>query len=291
MRYVSPLRYPGGKGGLSAFLADLLELNELTGCAYYEPYAGGAGAALQLLSKGLVSRIHINDADPRVYFFWKAMLEQTDRFVDQIRSVTLDIEEWQRQQEICASADGRRVFSVGFAAFYMNRCNRSGVLKGAGPIGGYAQDGIWRLDVRFNREELISRVRAISRLRDQIEVTGLDAIECLKRRLPAARGRANAFVYADPPYVIKGQKLYLNAYGPEDHAELATYLGQQTLLPWLVSYDDADLVRSLYAGHQIDFLPIRYSLQTKRAARELLIAPNRIYLPTSGRQVRMGRQA
>lgn len=287
MKPSSPLRYPGGKGSLSAFLADLLEINDLTGCAYYEPYAGGAGAALNLLSQGSVSRVHINDADPRVFALWRSLLAENERFVESIHMVSLDIKEWRRQQAICAAADWGDPFSLGFSAFYMNRCNRSGVLKGAGPIGGYAQDGKWRLDVRFNRDELASRVRALGALRESIVVTGLDAIEFLKRCLPAGRGRAKAFVYADPPYVVKGQKLYLNAYGPEDHAELARYLGRQTVLSWLVSYDDAPLIRSLYAQHQIDLLPIRYSLQSKRAAQELLIAPHRLYLPSAKKTARI----
>lgn len=291
MRPASPLRYPGGKGGLSSFLADLLELNELTGCAYYEPYAGGAGAALNLLRQNAVSSAHINDADPRVFALWRAMLEENDRFLEMIQSVRLDIAEWREQQAICAAADDRDVFALGFSAFYMNRCNRSGVLKGAGPIGGYAQDGEWRLDVRFNREELASRVRALGVLRDRIFVTGLDAIKFLKKHLPSGRGRAKAFVYADPPYVIKGQKLYLNAYGPKDHATLAHYLGRQNTLSWLVSYDDAPLIRSLYEHFKIDILPIRYSLQSKRAAQELLISPLRLYLPVSGKSSRISREA
>lgn len=288
MRFLSPLRYPGGKSGLSSYLADLLELNDLLGCAYYEPYAGGAGAALTLLSKGIVSRVHINDADPRVVAFWQAVLNSNERFIEQIHSVPLNIKEWRRQHAICVAADRRNSFALGFSAFYMNRCNRSGVLKGAGPIGGYAQDGEWRLDVRFTRDELAARVRTLGVLRDQIVVTGLDAIEFLKRCLPPGRGRSRAFVYADPPYVVKGKKLYLNAYGPEDHAELAEYLGRQRSSPWLVSYDDATLIRELYSEHQINMLPIRYSLQHKRNAQELLIAPHRIYLPTSGRSVRGG---
>ncbi len=291
MKPASPLRYPGGKGSLSAYLADLLELNGLTGCDYFEPYAGGAGAALNLLSQGAVGRIHINDADPRVFALWGSMLDENERFLEQIAQVPLNIEEWRNQQAICAAGITDDQFALGFSAFYMNRCNRSGVLKGAGPIGGYQQNGKWRLDVRFNRVELSSRVCALGALRDRILVTGLDAIEFLQQCLPYGRGRAKAFVYADPPYVIKGQKLYLNAYGPDDHAELARYLDKQRILPWLVSYDDAPLIHQIYAGQQIDRLPIRYSLQNKRAAEELLIAPHHLYLPVARKAARIAQLA
>ncbi len=286
VRFPSPLRYPGGKGGLAPYLADLLELNGLTGCAYFEPYAGGAGAALNLLTRNVVPRIYINDADPRIAAMWRAVLVDTNRFVEFIETVPLTIEEWHRQHSICAAADPQDLFRLGFAAFYMNRCNRSGVLKGAGPIGGLAQAGQWRLNVRFNRDELASRVRLLGQLRDRITVSDCDAVDFLKRYLPSGSGRARAFVYADPPYVIKGRSLYLNAYGPEDHARLAFYLGRQNRLPWVVSYDDAPLIRALYADHQLTHLPIRYTLNEKRDAQELLIAPHRVYLPVSGRSVR-----
>lgn len=291
MRPTSPLRYPGGKGSLSAYLADLLELNCLTGCEYFEPYAGGAGAALNLLCQGAVGRIHINDADPRVSALWWTILEENDRFIERINTVPLNIDEWRKQQAICASGRADDVFTLGFSAFYMNRCNRSGVLKGAGPIGGYQQSGKWRLDVRFNRDELSARVRVLGTLRERISVTCLDAIDFLRQRLPYGRGRAKAFVYADPPYVIKGKKLYLNAYGSDDHAELAYYLAKQRVLPWLVSYDDAPLIHNIYAGQQIEHLPIRYSLQNKRAAQELLIAPHYLYLPMTGKTARIAHQA
>ena len=43
---ISPLRYPGGKTVLAPFLQELLLENNLQGGIYAEPYAGGAGAAL-----------------------------------------------------------------------------------------------------------------------------------------------------------------------------------------------------------------------------------------------------
>lgn len=291
MRAASPLRYPGGKGSLTPFLADLLTLNNLQGCAYYEPFAGGAGAALNLLRLGVVDRIHINDADPRVHALWVAIFTENDRFTDQIRSTPLNVDEWYRQNAICANPEGKSIFELGFSAFYMNRCNRSGVLKGAGPIGGYEQQGKWRLDVRFNRETLVAQIVALGALREKIHITGLDAIDFLKKNLPPGRGRSKVFVYADPPYVIKGGRLYLNAYTAKDHTEFSKYIQRQSSLPWLVSYDDAPLIRELYDKNQITDLPIRYSLQQKRSTQELLIAPDRVFLPTTNRTAGIARPA
>lgn len=284
MRHISPLRYPGGKAVLVDFLDDTIELNNLHGCVYYEPYAGGAGAALGLLKSSAVSELYLNDADWRVFSFWHAVLNESAQFVDKLRTVSLTVDEWHRQHAICLNPKAHTQFEVGFGAFFMNRCNRSGVITGAGPIGGYEQTGKWRMGVRFNREELAERVLALNRMKSQIHVCCEDAVSFLKKKLPHGRGREKVFVYLDPPYVVKGQRLYLNAYAPKDHAVLASYLGRQSTLPWIMSYDDSALVRQLYFECDLSFMPIRYSLQAKRPAQELVIAPKHVAVPRTGRE-------
>ena len=286
MRYPSPLRYPGGKAVLSGFLTDTIDLNDLRHCNYFEPFAGGAGAALSLLQQGVVSNIHLNDADILVYLFWQSAINEAARFVERIISVPLTIEEWKKQREICVSPKLYDPFDVGFAAFYMNRCNRSGILMKSGPIGGLSQAGEWRLDVRFNREELSARILNLETMENSISITCKDAIDFLKEKLPRGRGRSQAFVYLDPPYVIKGQKLYLNAYEQQHHSTLAKYMLSQNVLPWIMSYDDSELVRSLYSSCNRALLPIRYTLQEKRSANELIISPNRLVVPVA---CRLGR--
>lgn len=281
MQFASPLRYPGGKACLAGFLADVIDLNDLRGCSYFEPYAGGAGAALSLLRDGVVSRIFINDADERVNAFWVSVLDESERFVERVLSAPLTMDEWYRQREVCANPGAHGRFDVGFAAFFMNRCNRSGVLTGAGPIGGLEQKGEWKLGVRFSREPLAERILKLARVREQIHITRLDALDFLKTALPLGKDRKKVFVYLDPPYVHKGQRLYLNSYETKDHAQLARYIKGQGTVPWLMSYDDTDVVRELYSDQQLTSLPMRYSLQTKRSAKELVIAPHRLSLPSS----------
>jgi DNA adenine methylase len=260
-------------------LADVIELNCPARCSYFEPYAGGAGAALTLLLKGIVGEVFINDADDRVSAFWRAALLETDRFVEKIKTTPLSIDEWHRQHSICNNPAGNNRFDIGFAAFFMNRCNRSGVLTGAGPIGGFEQDGDWTLGVRFSREPLAQRIEALAAIKEKIHVSDFDAIEFLKKSLPRGKDRSEVFVYLDPPYVNNGQRLYLNAYEKKDHTTLASYLKSQKTLVWLMSYDDTALVRALYSEHMVRPMPIHYSLQQKRSATELIIAPKRLKLP------------
>ena len=279
MRYDSPLRYPGGKASLATFLTRTIELNNLSGCSYFEPFAGGAGAALRLLREGAVSELHLNDFDPRITTFWHALLSEPERFVDAILSVPLNIAEWKRQQQVYLRADASENFDLGFATFYLNRCNRSGILPGAAPIGGYAQTGKWGIGARFSRDNLAERVLMIARNREQIHITNMDALTFLVKHLPRGRKRQRVFAYLDPPYYSNGNRLYLNFYKDRDHKNLARYIQRQSALKWVMSYDDTCLIRDLYETCAVSHLSLQYSLQRKQQARELLIAPPHVRLP------------
>ena len=251
MRFDSPLRYPGGKASLAAFLARTIELNGLSGCSYLEPFAGGAGAALRLLREGVVSEIHLNDLDPHIVSFWRAVLDEPERFAEAILSVPLNIAEWKRQQEIFQLADFTNPFEVGFATFYLNRCNRSGIIIGAAPIGGYEQAGMWKIDARFYKDSLAKRVLAIGRRKDEIYITNMDALDFLTERFSGSQGPRAVFAYLDPPYYSNGRRLYTNSYDDDDHTALAQYVQCRENLKWVMSYDDTDFIRNLYATSKI----------------------------------------
>ena len=281
MRFDSPLRYPGGKASLTAFLGQVIELNDLSGCSYFEPFAGGAGAALRLLREDVVSELHLNDIDCRIITFWNAVLNEPERFVEAIRSVPVSIEEWKRQRCIYLDSEASKPFELGFSVFYLNRCNRSGVLFGSAPIGGYEQTGKWRIDARFYRESLAERVLAIAKKRDQIYVTNMDAIRFLVEHLPRGNERKRVFAYLDPPYWSNGNRLYMNFYKNQDHRNLSHYIRRQKTLNWVMSYDNAHFIRDLYKTCGTFHLSLQYSLQRKQKARELLIAPSHVQLPDS----------
>ena len=279
MKFDSPLRYPGGKAALAPFLAKTIAMNGLAGCAYYEPFAGGAGAALRLLREGAVSCVHINDLDPRIAAFWQAAIGQSERFADAIMSVKLNVQEWKRQREVYLAKDPSKPFELGFATFYLNRCNRAGILFGAAPIGGYEQAGKWKLGARFYRASLAERVRDLGRRAARIHISNMDAGRFLAEKLPRGRGRSRVFAFLDPPYWGKGGRLYLNSYSPKDHNALARYMQRQRALNWVMSYDNAPEIRKMYTVSSISPLSVRYSLCRAGHAREVLISPNHVRLP------------
>lgn len=271
MTFLTPLRYPGGKGRMGPWIAELLRYNQISGGWYVEPYAGGCGAALFLLAQGYVDRIVINDADPVIYSFWKAVTEQNGELIAKIRTTQVSIETWHTQREVLRSASNHSLLDVAFAAFFLNRTNRSGILAG-GVIGGKNQNGTWKLDARYNTENLIERIRTIGTLSKRIDVYGLDALEMLDIIEPQLPPKS--LIYLDPPYYQKGAQLYRNFYNPEDHAAIALRIAK-IKAPVIVTYDKTKEISDLYSDFQQVEFSLKYSTHHARPeATELLISNN-----------------
>ncbi len=124
----TPLRYPGGKQKLTPFIREILRQNGIRG-HYVEPYAGGAGVAIELLLNEDVQCIHLNDSDLGIYAFWYSILNENERFCREILIAALTIEEWKKRREIVKQPQNHSLFELGFSTFFLNRCNRSGVIS------------------------------------------------------------------------------------------------------------------------------------------------------------------
>lgn len=264
---LSPLRYPGGKAALAGLFADIVTDLGLTSPIYVEPYAGGAGAGIALLRQGLVERLVINDFDPAVYAFWRSVTQHNDDLVELVRTAPLTIEEWKRQREVYRGGDVGDTLALGFAFFYLNRTNRSGVLRG-GVIGGLAQEGTYKIDARFNRDTLAERLLALGVLADRITVTDLDGRTVIRRYAH----NPSVFMYIDPPYVQAGSQLYLNAFDVRDHEALARIIDEVDGAHWLMTYDVAPLIEKLYAHHFRSRYELNYSARHPGFTDELMIA-------------------
>jgi DNA adenine methylase len=271
----SPLRYPGGKAKLFPYFAELIRCNKLFGTEYCEPYAGGAGLALKLLTNGFVDRISINDIDQSIYAFWISALFDTEKFCRLIEKTPTDINQWHRQQEIWESCDFDNKLALGFSAFFLNRTNRSGIIEGAGPIGGYAQKGNWKIDVRLVKQKQIENLKALSRYANQIEVTNLDAFDYIQRTI----GIENSLVYLDPPYFVKGHKLYKNFYQPADHVKIANELKRKRKSNWVVSYDDVPEIRTAYSTFSPITYLLNYSAGEKSRGAEVIFLSDTLSAP------------
>lgn len=273
----SPLRYPGGKSRLALFIALLIEKSKIKNPIYVEPFAGGAGVALNLLLDSKVNEIVINDYDKAIYSVWRAILNETDSFVQLIETTPLTVEEWRKQKKVYTENCNKYSLELGFAAFYLNRTNRSGILSNAGPIGGYEQKGNYLIDARFNREELKKRVLAIAQKKLSIHLYNKDIRSFIKKFFPIYQERA--FVYFDPPYFNKGEALYKNFFSADDHQEIHDLISDIDC-PWIVTYDDVQEIRDMYAQCSCRRYDLVYSVANNGTNSELMFLSNALMWPS-----------
>lgn len=262
----TPLRYPGGKTRLTGFLRRVIETAGWGSCTYVEPYAGGAGAALSLLHDSIVPRIVINDLDPAIHAFWEAATHHSADLLAKFDSTAVTLNEWHTQREIYRAGDTSDPVGLGFATFYLNRTNRSGVMN-AGVIGGQAQAGRYKIDARFNRLELRQKLEWIGLSADCITVSNRDGLELLAHTIEDD----SAFCYIDPPYFDKGSYLYMNSFADEGHAALAALLRSARAARWVLTYDDVPQIRKLYLGLYQGTFSLPYSAHKAEMAKERMV--------------------
>lgn len=284
MEFLSPLRYPGGKGKIANYIKLLFEKNDLADGLYIEPYAGGASVALSLLFSEYARKIVINDFDKSIYAFWHSVLYSTEQLCRLINDTEVSLENWSRLRELQKRKDEVSLLELGFSTFYQNRTNRSGIIKG-GIIGGKDQTGNWKLDARFNKKDLIKRIQKIAKFKERIGLYNLDAINLIRQLEPSIPPKT--LFYFDPPYYDKGPDLYVNYYGHEDHVMLSKTIRDLKKGLWLISYDNVPQIHSIYEEYRKTVYALNYSAAKPTEGSEVLIFHNKLQVPIVYNPVRI----
>ena len=273
MKVLSPLRYPGGKAKIADFIKQVVKDNDLLDGVYVEPYAGGAAVALSLLMDEYVSRIIINDKDRSIYAFWHSVLYDTDHLCQLIEETPVNMETWRIQRELQSPENKETVnlLMLGFSTFFMNRTNRSGIIK-AGVIGGFNQTGNYKIDARYRKEELIARIRRIASYADRIELHHEDAVDLVNHIAQTAP--ENTILYLDPPYYQKGRGLYMNYYDDTDHERIRDVITHVDSLRWIVSYDNSAFIKSFYQSFRSQEFYLNYSANNNGKGTEVIFFSN-----------------
>lgn len=266
MKSYTPLRYPGGKAKLYSFMKALIEKNFDSKPIYVEPFAGGCGLALKLLQNNVVDKIIINDNDNAIYCFWYSILYNNRKFIKMIEDAKFSIDEWNYQKSIYMNQEAHSKLEIGFATFYLNRCNRSGIIL-AGPIGGQNQDGAYKMDCRFNKDKLIEIIKNIYKLKKSIKLHHTDATKFIKY---IDNKHNNLFIYLDPPYVKKGRDLYKNHFNEKDHVRLAKGV-RKLKNEWFITYDNSELIREIYKDLNQEKFVLRYTIAGEKKGEEIAI--------------------
>lgn len=264
-RYLSPLRYPGGKARLAKFVGGLIAKQKNRPLRYVEPYAGGGGVGLRLLVDEYVDEIVLNDLNPGIAAFWRTVFTEPEILLEQIQTSELTIDEWHRQRAVY-TAGGESDAELGFATFFLNRTNRSGILN-ARPIGGLEQRGKWKIDARFDRQQLADRIQGLSRYRSRVTICEADGASVVADYLD----EGGSFVYADPPYLEKADDLYLDTFGWEDHVALADLLNRNPE-GWMLTYDADDRITDvLYPERRCAEFQMSHTAAVQHVATEYAV--------------------
>lgn len=271
----SPLRYPGGKSSIYPMVSSIISNNDLQRGHYLEPFAGGAGLALSLLFNGNVHEIHLNDIDRSIWAFWNAVINQTNDLIEMIETTPITMDEWHAQKSIQENPATQSDLDLAYSLLFLNRTNRSGIVKKAGVIGGKNQDGKYKLDCRFNKAGIIDKIRLIEKYKHRIHVSNLDALDFLNQKDNEVTGKR--FFCIDPPYYVKGSSLYTNFYQHNDHLELSKTISQLES-PWILTYDNADEIKAMYPEFNQFNFSLNYSAALKRKGTEVLITSKGIMI-------------
>lgn len=275
-KFVSPLRYPGGKLKVVDYIKRVFEANDLCDGHYIEPYAGGASVALSLLLSEYAHTIHINDVDRSIYAFWYSVLYEPDALCRLISDTPVNMSEWERQKEVQNQKDNQSIglLELGFSTFFLNRTNRSGILS-AGVIGGKDQMGRYKIDARYNKSDLIERIESIADYAERITLTNKDAVKLIRSLKPQ---NVPTLCYLDPPYYIKGRDLYLNYYNDDDHQKIARAITAYHGL-WLISYDAVPFLKALYHDYRQNEYYLSYSAGNPSKGKEIMVYSNNLVIP------------
>ncbi|MDR1450659.1 MAG: DNA adenine methylase [Propionibacteriaceae bacterium] len=275
-RFISPLRYPGGKARIAPYLAQLIRAQNYRPMSYAEPFAGGAGAALKLLVDETVKTIHINDLAPGVAAFWRSVFYNGEALATMVCDASVTVDDWRHHREVFDNPEEHDDLILGFSTFFLNRCNRSGILT-ACPIGGFDQSGKWKIDARFNRSDLSERIRLLGQYRRRVSVTQMDAKDFVSSVEHMGR---SLLLYVEPPYLIQGEDLYLDSLSYTDHVALAKHLGT-TSVPWILTYDTANQVTDeLYRGCRAARFNIAHTAQKQHVGSEYVVFSDQLEVPS-----------
>ena len=244
----SPLRWPGGKGRLTAVILPHVPAHQ----AYVETCCGGAGlfwAKPREWSAGEV----LNDVDGDLVTFYRVLHKRGRRLAAEV-----DAMPYSRQlfrQMLAARPSSQFARAVRF--WYVNRVSFGG--RGT-TFGPRARERATVLPVRI----LASLDATVERLRG-VSFEAVDVARAIQ-----VYDRPSVLFFVDPPYV-GAERMYASPFGLADHSRLAAAL-RAAKGRWLLTYNDCRLVRSLYRGYPRRRLAGRYHICGTRRAVQLLIA-------------------
>lgn len=288
MKNFSPLRYPGSKNKITPLIEKIITQNQINN-EFLEAFGGGAGLGLNLLINGKIKKLKINELDQGLYYFWYSVLYLTPILINVIEKTEINIQTWIKAKAIYSMKNKNKrintyqIVLIGSSVLILNRMNYNGILKG-GLIGGYEQNGKYKMDSRFNKTKIINKIKLISQFKRQIKISNNDILKLNTKTKPELinQNKEN-IIYFDPPYYKNGKTLYTEYFNLKNHTQLAKKI-KELKLNWILSYDNNQKIKKLY-----DHIPktqtieynLKYSTGKEKKGKEIMFLSSNLKKPNN----------
>ena len=256
----SPLRYPGGKTRAVSTLLPLIPDD----VDVVSPFVGGGSVEIALASRG--QRVMCGDACLPLSNFWRALIDDGSALADSISPFLGKVDAGMfssLKSEVAAydAADDDADIDIEMAAafFVVNRCSFSGATMS----GGFSRESA---RTRFTPSS-VERVRSFS-------LPGFDVVHSdFADVIDAADD--NAFLFLDPPYLLPESASRLYGIAGDKHAhfdhERLHDLVSRSDHPFLLTYNDCDVIRTMWSGFHIESASWSYGMNSSKKSSEILI--------------------
>ena len=125
------------------------------------------------------------------------------------------------------------------------------------------------MNCRFNKIELIQRIRLIAKHKKNIRLYRKDAIKLIDK-IQQEADNENIVFYFDPPYYLKASTLYMNHYEDKNHKKVSDKIKSIENIKWIISYDNVPEIRKLYSDCQKKEFSFKHTAYEIREGKEIL---------------------
>jgi len=262
----SPFRYPGGKTWLIPRIRQWLGSQFPKPQFFIEPFAGGAITGLTVAFENMAKHVILVEKDEQVAAVWDTIINiegGAEWLANEIINFNLNLD----TARDLISSHSTSTRKIALKTIIQNRVSHGGILaEGAGLLkNGENGKGILS---RWYPETLKRRILDISAIREHIKFIQGDGFLTIKKYLY----KPNVVFFIDPPYTASkkkaGSRLY--KYHQLNHEELFELMSK-VRGDFLITYDDADEVRSLALKYRFETRLVAMNNTHHATMSELLI--------------------
>ena len=259
----SPLRYPGGKSRAIKYIAPIVpQFRE-----FREPFLGGGSVFIYLQQQYPNRRYWINDLYPNLFYFWRQARQNINGLINQIYEWKNNFKNGKEQHRfLLTNIDSFNELEKAAAFFVFNRITFSGTSES----GGFSQAAY---EKRFTPSS-VERIEKIAPILQSALITNYDYQKVVEK------SGKDVFIFLDPPYYSATKSALYgkngNLHKSFNHQRFADIL-KATKHKWLITYDDSEYIRELFAFAKINEWNLTYGMRNvtkngEQNAKELFIS-------------------